>query len=299
MTLGQLYTAVEKTVEDNYPDRVNMTLVRLWVQNACREADAALKFSRTIALIALTDGVAQYAVHSSLRDIVYVTFQGLSDDKQKRLEFVEYSEWLAKDWEEGEPTHWSKWDNGLYLYPTPDTTNESVRIYACLPRMTDQTVAWSQETETNSSAIGTATYDLDVEFAQVSYVTYAGVPLTYEAFNTYLAETPASGTPTKWAIYANVLYLYPTPAVAADSIVAYGTAYPTEEVPGEADEPSIPAELHSIIFWKALASAYAHLQDVAAVRMYDSMAEEKIAEYLLYIDSYRAQHVRIVDVQPW
>jgi hypothetical protein len=101
------------------------------VNDAYHEIDRRLRWTRCTYDIATVDGTYEYIVPSSVREYLQVSFTD-ADGNITRLEPMSLDEWIddrgTTDFE-GTPEHYIQHGDRIYLYPTPDTSGQTVTIY--------------------------------------------------------------------------------------------------------------------------------------------------------------------------
>ena len=111
--------------------RFVLDLVPYFVNDAYHEIDRRLRWTRCTYDIATVDGTYEYIVPSSVREYLQVSFTD-ADGNITRLEPMSLDEWIddrgTTDFE-GTPEHYIQHGDRIYLYPTPDTSAQTVTIY--------------------------------------------------------------------------------------------------------------------------------------------------------------------------
>ncbi|HUW16692.1 MAG TPA: hypothetical protein VMW94_06410 [Actinomycetes bacterium] len=106
-------------------------LVPYFVNDAYLELDRKLRWTRCTYTLTLAQSDNEYDIPSSVREYLAVLLTD-EDGNVKRLEALSLDEWIdrrAQRDAESEPNFYIQHGDRFYLYPTPDTSGETVTIY--------------------------------------------------------------------------------------------------------------------------------------------------------------------------
>lgn len=138
------------------------TWLDLRINSAYDEVCGAIEFDglMTSATFVTVDGTAMYDLESDLVGILSVVDQ-TNDRRLKRIEFKDYWGKNPDSDVEAEPTEWARNGSCVYLWPTPDTDDESFRVVYL--KQPDHLSA------TTSATVIPATWDMAVHMLSVHY----------------------------------------------------------------------------------------------------------------------------------
>ena len=132
------------------------------INAAYDEVCGAIEFAglKTSATFVTVDGTAAYDLEDDLVGILSVVDQ-TNDRRLTRVEFKDYWGKNPDEEVEGEPTYWARNGSCVYLWPTPDTDDDSFRV------------VYLKQPDHLSTAAGVtvipATWDMAVHMLSVHY----------------------------------------------------------------------------------------------------------------------------------
>ena len=114
---------------------VSAALEDAWINNAYQEIDRKLRWSRTAEDYTTTAETEHVTLDVTVREILAVEFQDVSEDTWVEIDPLTLSEFLANragTTESSTPTAYYHHGQGIYLSPMPDTTSDLVRVWAVI-----------------------------------------------------------------------------------------------------------------------------------------------------------------------
>lgn len=127
MTLDQFRSTLLASLGDR---GVGNDRLDIWINQAYEEVATAIEFEAAQASTTLTTVLnqASYSLPAGLLGI-----RGIVDETNDRnLVRMDWQEYLRKNPDSdvnGEPTHWVRHNDKVYLHPTPDTAGETLSLY--------------------------------------------------------------------------------------------------------------------------------------------------------------------------
>ena len=114
---------------------VSAALEDAWINNAYQEIDRKLRWSRTAEDYTTTAETETVTLDVTVREILAVEFQDVSEDTWVEIDPLTLSEFLANragTTESSTPTAYYHHGQGIYLSPMPDTSSDVVRVWAVI-----------------------------------------------------------------------------------------------------------------------------------------------------------------------
>lgn len=149
----------------------------------------------------------------------------------------------------------------------------------------DRLMRWTRGTVDLTTAVGDYTHIivgsireiLAVEYVPASGDTSVLDSLDHELLLRKRVESDDNGTPTLYSRHGQVLYLYPPPDTAGDTVRLWVVTNPVE-LSLDSDKPSIPGDLHQFIVDLALAYVRGYFGDARAAENEQVFVEQLISK---------------------
>lgn len=142
----------------------------------------------------------------------------------------------------------------------------------------------SKDTSVTSTS-GTNSFSFPTDFVKLQRIWYAGVPLKYIPFRQFESRTPSgtapSGTPREFTVWADTVYMVPTPSTSSVQITIFG-----EKKQGSLTTTSstfsMPALSHIVICHGVLADMYAKDLNPNMMSAYENKYTQGVAQLQKY-----------------
>lgn len=131
-----MLSEMQLAVRHHWPEHPNLftdAILKMWINAAFQEVDRKLRWTRCTYQFDTVDGQDQYEIPSRVREWLMVRYN--DDDTQTQLHPMSLDEW-ASEWGNATttatPTHYIHHGDKLHLYPTPNTTGDTVTMFGVI-----------------------------------------------------------------------------------------------------------------------------------------------------------------------
>lgn len=133
-TYGEMKRAVGRVLRREYGKTIDEDDLGDWVKVGNSAVNGILRWSRYQYETVSVDGQANYTLYQPCKEIEAVTYDdesatGTAPQPLISVTHPEYLRLLAEDSTEGTPSRYSRFGDTIYLWPTPDTSDDDIDVW--------------------------------------------------------------------------------------------------------------------------------------------------------------------------